>query len=359
MTTDRYIWLDHYTHLFYTMNELLDTQLCYLFTFPQPGTAVTAHPNPLQKLKDAPYFKPVEMDIQLLEATAVQIEGVHISVQPYLYEQEIQILECRLQLNNVLSNQTFQLKERLEVGMVQTLVPTAVYESGLYEEYVLLLLDSEKIIIDQFVEENAQLLARFLRTQREIISKDDVNSILTTRVRYSEQDVTILDWEGGIVMARDTDYQSEIEVIKIANYQLLRYRIINQRIEEKLESLRTEMQGEKRRALFPSSSKRAMRHLIQERLTLLLDFERIDQELLMIGDWYTAQLYRAAFDELYMDEWKLTVKTKLENLESILQVVQDNFSVSWSYFLDIVQLVGWLLLLLGYIILFFLDLRLY
>jgi hypothetical protein len=79
----------------------------------------------------------------------------------------------------------------------------------------------------------------------------------------------------------------------------------------------------------------------------------------MIGDWYTAQLYRAVIDELYMDEWKQTVKTKLESLESILQVVQDNFSVSWAVFLDMVQLVGWLLLLLGYIVLFFLDLRLY
>lgn len=341
------------------MTESFDAQLCYLFTYPHQGTAVGPSTAPLQKLKDAPYFKPVDMDVQLLEATAVQIEGIQILVQAYLYEQEIQLLECRLELKNVLSSQTLQLKERLEAGLVQTLVPTAVQESGLYEEYVLLLIASEQINIDQFVADRAQLLARFLRSQREVISSHDVATTLVTRVRYSESDMTILDWEGGIVMALDADFQSEIEVIKIANTQLLRYRMIDQRIDKKLETLRADLAQRPRRSLLPSASRRTLQQILQERLTLLLDFERIDQELLMIGDWYTAQLYRAAFDELYMDEWKETVKAKLESLESILQVVQDNFSVSWSYFLDMVQLVGWLLLLLGYIVLFFLDLRLY
>jgi hypothetical protein len=341
------------------MTDSFDAQLCYLFTFPHLGTAVSKPSAPLQKLKDAPYFKPVDMDVQLLETTAVQIEGIHIAVQANLYEQEIQVLECRCELKDVLSSQALQLKGRLEAGLVQTMVPTAVQASGLYEEYVLLLIASEKINIDQFVTDKAQLLARFLRSQREVISSKDVTTTLVTRVRYSERDMTILDWEGGIVMALDSDFQSEIEVIKIANYQLLRYRMIDQRIDKKLETMRTDMNRRPRRRLFPSTSRRALQQIIQERLTLLLDFERIDQELLMIGDWYTAQLYRAAFDELYMAEWKQTVKSKLESLESILQVVQDNFSVSWSFFLDMVQLVGWLLLLLGYIVLFFLDLRLY
>lgn len=341
------------------MTDSLDAQLCYLFTFPHGGTAVPQPAAPLKKLKDAPYFKPVDMEVQLLEATAVQIEGIQILVQAYLYEQEIQLLECRFELQNVLSSQTLQLKDRLEAGLVQTLVPTAVQESGLYEEYVLLLFASEQINIDQFIADRSQLLARFLRSQREVISGKDVVTILATRVRYSEQDVTILDWEGGIVMALDADFQSEIEVIKIANTQLLRYRMIDQRIDKKLETLRAQLDRRPRRSLLPSASRRALQQILQERLTLLLDFERIDQELLMIGDWYTAQLYRAAFDELYMDEWKQTVKAKLESLESILQVVQDNFSVSWAFFLDMVQLVGWLLLLLGYIVLFFLDLRVY
>ena len=34
-----------------------------------------------------------------------------------------------------------------------------------------------------------------------------------------------------------------------------------------------------------------------------LDFEKINQGLLLIGDWYTAKLYRIIYEEFYLDEW--------------------------------------------------------
>jgi hypothetical protein len=38
-------------------------------------------------------------------------------------------------------------------------------------------------------------------------------------------------------------------------------------------------------------------------------------------------------------------------------VIQDNFSFSWSTFLEMVQIAGWLLLLLGYFVLFYFDIQ--
>ncbi|MCA9967893.1 MAG: hypothetical protein KC423_26795, partial [Anaerolineales bacterium] len=70
---------------------------------------------------------------------------------------------------------------------------------------------------------------------------------------------------------------------------------------------------------------------------------------------YTAQLYRTIIDELYLDEWKEIVKGKLDSLQGIMEVVQENLSISWSTFLDVVQLVGWMVLLIGYFVLFYLD----
>ena len=95
--------------------------------------------------------------------------------------------------------------------------------------------------------------------------------------------------------------------------------------------------------------------LVAERLTYLLDFERIEQDLLLIGDWYTAQLYHTIIDELYLDDWKTIVKNKLENLEKVMQIVVDNLSGSWSHYFDMVELVGWFVLLVGYFVLFYLD----
>jgi hypothetical protein len=99
--------------------------------------------------------------------------------------------------------------------------------------------------------------------------------------------------------------------------------------------------------------------VIEQRLSLTLGFEKINQSLLLIGDWYTAKLYRAIYEEFYLDEWEAAIQAKLENLESIIQVIQDNFEFSWARFLELVQIAGWLLLLLGYFVLFFLDLKAY
>ena len=50
-------------------------------------------------------------------------------------------------------------------------------------------------------------------------------------------------------------------------------------------------------------------------------------------------------------------QNKLKNLESLIQVIQDNFSFSWSTFLEMVQITGWLVLLAGYFVLFYLDVQ--
>ena len=60
----------------------------------------------------------------------------------------------------------------------------------------------------------------------------EIDEILVSRVRYSQEDLTLVDWEAAIIIAPQADFQSDIELLKIGNYQLLRYRILDQSIEE-------------------------------------------------------------------------------------------------------------------------------
>ena len=47
--------------------------------------------------------------------------------------------------------------------------------------------------------------------------------------------------------------------------------------------------------------RKRVQRIVQLRLELMLDFEHTDQNLLLIGDWYTAKLYEAIRSELYLD----------------------------------------------------------
>ena len=49
------------------------------------------------------------------------------------------------------------------------------------------------------------------------------------------------------------------------------------------------------------------------------------------------------------------MRGKLDGLDSITDTVRENFTFSWQRFLDIVQIAGWLLLLVGYFVLFAID----
>ena len=60
-------------------------------------------------------------------------------------------------------------------------------------------------------------------------------------------------------------------------------------------------------------------------------------------------------NELYLKDWKDSVRTKLDNLETIVETIQENFSLSWEALMDRLQLLGWVLLLVGYLYLYLLD----
>lgn len=65
-------------------------------------------------------------------------------------------------------------------------------------------------------------------------------------------------------------------------------------------------------------------------------------KLHLIGDWHTAKLYEAIQSEFYLKDWKASLRAKLDNLESIVQTIKDNLSVSWENLMDRIQLALWL-----------------
>src|SRR6185503_19150553 len=105
----------------------------------------------------------------------------------------------------------------------------------------------------------------------------------------------------------------------------------------------------------PRPTRGFIRQIAEHRLEVMLDFERAEQSLLLIGDWYTAQLYEIIQRELYLKDWKDNVRNKLDNLERIVETIQENFALSFEALMDRLQLIGWVLLLIGYLYLYVLD----
>ncbi len=330
--------------------EIPAARLCYLIAFPDlaPGEEST---ETIRAFKDAPYFQPVDVHLRTLGREHIVVEGTNVHILRQRYEGLVQVAECHFTMDEPLSAGRFRKRVQIEDALQHYLLGD---QNTLFEEYSILLLDKIRPP-DTFVEQYAPLLARFIRAQKEHLDKSDIEDTLITRVRYSEDDLSIVDWEGAVLIAPDGDFQGEIELLKLANYQLLRYRMLDQSVEEVLRRLKEEFARQRIRWWQLGRIRNAIRRVLSYRLELMLEFEHAEQKLLLIGDWYTSKLYRAIREEFYLDDWKEAVRSKLDDLEHIIESIQANFALSWQDLLETVQISGWLILLLGYFILFFIE----
>ncbi|HLA08489.1 MAG TPA: hypothetical protein VJ022_13660 [Anaerolineales bacterium] len=328
-------------------------EICYLIAFPDTTDGGAPPPEQFKGLiKDAPYFQPVDIDLVTLGDETILIEGFAIVVMRHRYDDRVQMVECRFDLSDPFAASVLPSRTKIHNALQSRYIPESIRRSGLYEEYSILLVKDARPTPDKWIEKNDLKLANFIRSQRDVFDKEEMNEILGSRTRYSAEELTLIDWEGAVIIAPKADYRSDIALLKIGNYQLLRYRMLDQTIEEMLDKINETFFQNKRR---PRATRGMVRQIAEHRLEVMLGFERAEQNMLLIGDWYTAKLYEAIQNEFYLKDWKDTVRSKLDNLENIVQTIKDNFLLSWENLMDRLQLLGWVILLVGYIYLYLLD----
>ncbi len=331
-------------------------EICYLIAFPDEDDGKIPLVEPFKGLKDAPYFRPIDIDIVTLGEETVLIEGHAVLVIRQRFDGRVQMVECRFELKDPFAASVLQERTQIQNALQSKFIPTLYRQSGLYEEYTILLVQDISPSPDKWIEKNSRALAKFIRSQREVFDKEELNEILMSRTRYSAVELTLVDWEGAVIIAPNEDYQSDIALLKIGNYQLLRYRMLDQSIDGMLDKISQTFFENKRR---PRPTRGVIRQIAEHKLEVMLDFERAEQNLLLIGDWYTAKLYEAIQREFYLKDWKENLKNKLNNLESIVQTIKDNFSLSLESVWGRIEMAGWMIMLIGYIYLFIADLGLF
>ncbi len=334
---------------------MTNTQInfCYLFLVPHVSGKIPVKDLATTPPKDAPYFFDLDIKAEELPDREIEINQVRINISTQVLDGEVMVYECRYTFSSPKEEDFvtdhYQLRKSLRDKLISFTPPK---ETELYEEYLIILHGKTKGTPENYLGENFKLISSLLRSIDKPISKSETESILGTRVSYSKSDLTVVDWEGAVIVAEDGDYQPDIDLMKIGNYQLMRYRILDSELTAKLSRL-AELVSIKRS--FFSNNNRVIRQIVESRLSIILDYEKIDQSLLLIGDWYSAQLYRSIVDEFYIDDWKIAVKQKLDSLGEIYDTVSQNLVFTLPRILDIVQLVGWLVLLVGYVALFLID----
>src|SRR5689334_9122504 len=307
-------------------------EICYLIAFPDSYEGSAPAPEQFKGLvKDAPYFQPTDIDLVTLGEETVLIEGYAVATTRQRFDDRVQMVECHFELKDPFAPSVLSVRIKIQSALQSRFIPETYRRNGLFEEYSILLVQEAGPTPDKWVDKNGLAIANFIRSQREVFDKEEVNEILASRTRYSARELTLIDWEGAIIIAPNADYQSDIALLKIGNYQLLRYRMLDKSVEEMLDKLNEAFFKHKRR---PRATRGMIRQIAEHRLEVMLGFERAEQTMLLIGDWYTSKLYEAIQSELYLKDWKESLRSKLDNLEKILETIKENFTLSIENIMD-------------------------
>jgi hypothetical protein len=332
----------------------VDLEMCHLFLLPA-GSAPGGAPEPSLAPRDAPDFFEVDIDVRSAGDRTIDAAGTPVTVSCQIFDGQVWLADCRYRLTDAFAPDAAIRKQAIEEAIDDQLLQDAANRPGMWVRYTVVLVQTAMEDPDRFVDANAPALARLVRTLPKPPDEVQVGEILRARARFSENDLTIVDWVGAVVLTELGDSQSDVELFKIGNYQLMRYRMLDRGIERNLHDLRAELADP--RPLWRPGRQRTIATVVEKRLELLLAFEKTAQSLMFIGNWYSARVYSLIVRELCLEDWRSTVSGKLESLAAIDQTVRESLTFSWRRVLDMIQLVGWAFLLVGYLVLFFLNVR--
>lgn len=336
------------------MTYKLPVEVSYMMFAPYKPKDSEGKPTVLKKPGYAPYFFDVDIRFIKIGSKKVKFDGVDIRIELEVLDNEVLTADCIYELSSGLSEAGLNEKNEINSKIRRKIIKDLMIKDEMVEEYTSLLLRNIKSAPDEFVKSNKYLLARMVRSLDKKVDDKEAEEILSSRTLYSKSDMTIIDWEAAIIITDEGDFESDLELIKIGNYQLIRYRMLDKLLDKNISEIRENIKKTKT-GLF-RNRKDTLKKVVESQMELILHFDKIDQSLLLIGDWYSAKLYRIIFEEFYINEWRANVKEKLETLASIDEIVRDSLVFSWKSALEVFQTAGWVFLLLGYFALFFLEL---
>ncbi len=209
----------------------------------------------------------------------------------------------------------------------------------------------------EFIEsEKSYISALFMGEKPELnLSIDHINKRLRKPFSFLRNDIIILDFDRGLIIDPNYDYEDILLVVEIANYQLLELRALDKLLDRRL----TIAEEDIRKMYFKSRSvfrrfKRKVGRLIRLRYDLLFLLENIENVSKLIGDYYLADIYTFLGEIFQLKQWSESIRHRLETLENIYNVTQTNINEKFLLYVEIllsfVFIMEFILILLDFIL---------
>ena len=303
----------------------------------------------IKNLKSAPSYPDVIPKQKIIKIEKRDIDGIEVDFLVKAYLPDTVVVEASLNMGNILSDTTLELK-RLLLSECRKIMGEFSCDPQFDEEYSVYCISAYRGDPEVYLSLYGEKIAAFLKNERIQLDEEEVQATLVSYLKYGKDDITIVDWDGAFIFDSAGDFESNIELFEIANLQLLKLRILDNDLDDRLEKA-LQMMGVSKRLPFIRSGevRRVVKEIIEIRTQSILESEAVERNIKLIGDWYSAKLYSLISKKFHLNSWKAEIKEKLDTLEDVYTMATENFSVSYRATLEFVILGGWFILLLLYV----------
>jgi hypothetical protein len=217
--------------------------------------------------------------------------------------------------NPLCENQSRQILQDL-VDRVRTALQNP-HPDPLLEDYIVFYFRQldRPLTAQGLLEASSEDLARMMRGEARPLSPDEIAEALRQRISYYENDLVIIDWNTAIII--DPEESTEhLDILEFANTELLELRYYDRLLDRELDSIYASLDRDQ--ALW---SLAGFHHPSQKLMALMVDVieltEKIENAIKVIGDLYSARIYRNIASRLRLYEWKQSVDSKLQIVNQI------------------------------------------
>jgi hypothetical protein len=304
----------------------------------------------IRTIKSAPSYPDVIPKQKIIKLERRPIDGVEVGFLVKAYLPDVVVVEASLDMDDILGDATLDVK-RSFITECRRILREFTCDEEYDEEYSVYCISGYSGDPEVYLTLYGERIAAFLKNERMALDEEEVKATLSSYLKYGKDDITIVDWDGAFIFDSTGDFDSNIELFEIANLQLLKSRILDDDLDERLEkTLRLIGATKKRLPLIRSGEvRRTLKEIIESRTQSILESEAVERNIKLIGDWYSAKLYSLISRKFHLDSWRANIKEKLDTLEDAYTMATENFAVSYRATLEFVILAGWFVLLLLYV----------
>lgn len=310
-------------------------------------------------LKRAPHYYEKTVPPQLI----VSQKEITVGASPgtlalKMYHPDTLLAEAHFELDDPFANGVLDFKERVIALCREELASAGAKDiEDFSEEYSVFAASGYQGDPEKILARKKDKIAGLLKSESLQLAPQEIEYTLSVQLKYGKNDLVIVDWDGAFLFDPDGDFASTVELLELANFQLLKYRLLGAELDKRMRHIADIFRRlpEKKAVLFGRKEVRdAMQNIIKIRSVSLFDFEGLERDIKLIGDWYSARLYDLVAKKFKFEEWRRASERKLNALETVYSLASERFSLSPER----LQLIGWFVLLFGWGVILAFDLYL-